>query len=323
MQFSYLREFVIMAESVSDFYDKGLAWDAEDNLIDQGWHEYREKVLSTHGGVGIAAADFNELLRYGHGRNQWRRRQHFTRLVRGASGDEDLDLLTKILAVMMIEPLQVSLDGGWFIHRLRTESDQFDARRAALILNRLYSIHFFAAQVLSLTLRAFCDTYENGIMLVDEILATGLLSPQAKRLLEEPPRAFLAYAREDAEKAEELHRALTKEGIQVWMDTHDLLPGENWESKIQRAFREHEFVIICLSVTSVSKRGYFQVELRTAKQMQRQRSTSDVCMLPVKLDQVDDIDIPEELLELTYVDLAQDWDGGIKALVTSMLTHHR
>ncbi|MGH3611242.1 MAG: toll/interleukin-1 receptor domain-containing protein [Pseudonocardia sp.] len=272
----------------------------------------------------MAAADFDELLRYGYGRNPSKRRELFTRLVRDAHSDEDLDLLAKILAVLYMQPAESNLALGWFFHRLRRGDDEFDAERAAKILNRVYEIHYRAGMLMVLTLRGFVDTYENETRLLDAMEATGLLTRDVMRHVKDPsPKVFLSYAREDSTRAERLYIDLRNVGFEVWKDSHELLPGERWETRIRKAFQWNEFAVLCLSTASVRKRGFFQMEIKLADRIQRERSSDDVYILPVQFDEVPIGDIPDELRDLHYVSLASDWTEGVSRIADSILKYHR
>jgi hypothetical protein len=140
----------------------------------------------------------------------------------------------------------------------------------------------------------------------------------------ESPKVFLSYAREDAAQADKLYHSLVDQGVSVWKDDHDLLPGEGWEHRIRRIFPECEFAILCLSQTAVTKRGFFQVELKLAARVQQERPLSDIYMIPAKLDaQLRLQDLPPEIAALHIVDLAADWEGGVQKIVTAMRHYRR
>lgn len=50
--------------------------------------------------------------------------------------------------------------------------------------------------------------------------------------------AFISYVREDADRVGELQELLQAAGVQVWRDTADLLPGEDWRRAIRRAISD-------------------------------------------------------------------------------------
>ena len=127
---------------------------------------------------------------------------------------------------------------------------------------------------------------------------------------------FLSYAHEDRDAAEHLHVDLDANDIAVWMDSKNLLPGEKWESRIDEAIQSNDFVLMCLSTTSVAKIGFFQVELKRALYWQQYRPTRAVFLVPVRLD---GCDIPTELAQYHCADVSGDkWSQGVRSIVRSV-----
>jgi hypothetical protein len=126
---------------------------------------------------------------------------------------------------------------------------------------------------------------------------------------------FISYAHEDNEKAEHLRRALQERGVSVWKDTNELLPGERWQSKIKQALARHDFVLLCFSTMSVRKTGFFQVEVKEAINWQNYRPESAVYIIPIRLD---DCELPSDVSELQWVDMFEDWEKGIAAIMTTI-----
>jgi hypothetical protein len=305
---------------MSDPDDKGLVWDENDEFIKQSWRDLKRKILSTRGGIGIIASDFDELLRPGYGIGIGRR-EHFTKLVRGATED-DIELLADILAIIMRKPWESNLQGGWFIRGLRKKDNigKLDSHRAALVINRLYERHPFAAEVLIRTLRSFADPENRDLFAV--IKKTKKLNLRLLLLLN-PASIFISYAREDDKKAERLHDALQMKGYKVWKDNHALLPGERWEHKIKQALRGYEFVILCLSKISISKTGFFQEEVKTAAELQRKRPSSHVYIIPVRFDNFDLRDLPIEIEGLHHIDLFKNWNEGLNKIAETISQYRK
>jgi hypothetical protein len=131
-------------------------------------------------------------------------------------------------------------------------------------------------------------------------------APEAIRSARSPRRphqVFLSYAREDASRAVQLYERLTKAGYTVWMDKKTLLPGEDWKYEVRRAIQESQCVLICLSRSSVSKRGYIQKEMRFAIEVSEELPEGRVFIIPVRLDACD---VPLRLRDRQYHDLWSD-----------------
>ncbi len=210
-------------------YEKGLVWDENDKFNDQGWRELKEKIKNTHGGIGIIAADFDELLRYGQ--NSFisppeHRRNHFARIVAHADSDEDIELLSDILAYMLIKPMETNLQAGWFITYLRKGEnlEDFDVVRASKVLNFLFNVNNYAAEILMDTIMDF-----NVYSFLEK---ENLLRRELKQRMI-PAVGFFSYSRKDKIIVDKLYLNLLDHGLNVWIDEHELLPGEAWKIKIQ------------------------------------------------------------------------------------------
>jgi hypothetical protein len=132
-----------------------------------------------------------------------------------------------------------------------------------------------------------------------------------------PVRLFLSYAREDEVRIENVYRELCDEGFQPWMDTKDLLPGENWESSIRKAIHASEFFLVFFSANSVNKRGFVQKEIKLAFDVWDQMLQNDIYLIPIRLDVCE---VPEKLKHLNYLDLfkGDSWPLLLKAIHAGM-----
>lgn len=123
-------------------------------------------------------------------------------------------------------------------------------------------------------------------------------------------RIFLSYAREDGETVENLYQKLSDAGFKPWIDKRDILPGEMWEYSIRRAIRHSDFVLACLSVNSIDRRGWIQKEIKQALDIWQEKLEDDIYLIPVRLE---DCDVPESLRGFQWVNLFQE-DGWTRLL---------
>ncbi len=91
-----------------------------------------------------------------------------------------------------------------------------------------------------------------------------------------PAQIFLCYARQDAALVSALYEKLSLAGFKPFMDTKDILPGEDWKQVLMNTIREAPFFLACLSNNSVDKRGVIQEEIREALNVWRQKFDSDI-----------------------------------------------
>jgi hypothetical protein len=113
-------------------------------------------------------------------------------------------------------------------------------------------------------------------------------------------QVFLSYAREDADAAARLNSRLRKDGFHVWMDQHDLLPGEEWQRAISSAIRQSKVFVALLSENAITKTGYIQKEIREALELAELKPDRAVFVIPARLEQCA---VPESLRKWQWLDL--------------------
>lgn len=110
---------------------------------------------------------------------------------------------------------------------------------------------------------------------------------------------FISYAKEDIGPAEGIYTFLMQAGFDPWLDKKKLLPGQDWNLAIQEALHRADFIILLLSETSVSKRGYIQREFRKALEYCEYKLDSDIYIIPIKLNECD---VPQQLQRFQWIE---------------------
>lgn len=98
---------------------------------------------------------------------------------------------------------------------------------------------------------------------------------------------FISYAKENQTIAENYYSWLEKEGFAPWLDIKKLKVGQNWELEIDRALQKANVVMLLISSTSVSKRGFVQREVKDALDNLRYKRPEDIYIIPIKIEQCD------------------------------------
>ncbi len=111
---------------------------------------------------------------------------------------------------------------------------------------------------------------------------------------------FISYAREDHSQASKVRDFLLNNSFHAWMDTYDILPGEKWDHKILEGLHGADFILLCLSNNSVTKRGYLQKEVKQAVELSKNMLDTDIYLIPVRFD---NCVIPRSISEYQWVDL--------------------
>jgi len=124
---------------------------------------------------------------------------------------------------------------------------------------------------------------------------------------------FISYASEDRTRVKELYDRLRSAGHDPWMDSADIIGGEDWERSIGRAIHSADFFVACLSNNSVQKRGFLQKEFLQALDKWREKLPDDIYLIPVKLEECA---MPERLVGFQTIDLfrVDGWERLLDAL---------
>jgi formylglycine-generating enzyme required for sulfatase activity len=123
---------------------------------------------------------------------------------------------------------------------------------------------------------------------------------------------FISYAREDSARVKALYQRLAEAGFQPWLDREHIVPGQQWEPVIKRALKQSDFVLVCLSATSINKRGFLRREIKQALEQAEEKLEDDVYLIPARLD---DCEVPGILEHLQWVDLFENygWEDLLRA----------
>jgi hypothetical protein len=113
-------------------------------------------------------------------------------------------------------------------------------------------------------------------------------------------RVFLCYAKEDKPIVRELYWHLANEDwIDPWLDDKKLLPGQDWEMKIENAVESADAVIVCLSKKAIGKVGYVQKEIKKVLEASAKIPEDIAFLIPLRLEECE---VPKSLLKWQWGD---------------------
>lgn len=92
---------------------------------------------------------------------------------------------------------------------------------------------------------------------------------------------FLSYSHVDVEIARTIYERLKVMGYRLWFDKESLIPGQDWELEIRKAIRQSQVFLPLLSSNAMSKRGYFQKELRKSIEVAEEVPEGEIYIIPV------------------------------------------
>ncbi|HPP63297.1 MAG TPA: TIR domain-containing protein [Anaerolineales bacterium] len=135
--------------------------------------------------------------------------------------------------------------------------------------------------------------------------------PETKR----PLKAFLCHSSSDKPKVRELYRRLVADGVDAWLDTESLLPGQKWKEEIQQAIRNSDVILVFLSKDSINKEGFVQKEIKEALDIADEKPEHTIFIIPARLE---DCNVPDRLADYHWVDLYDS--SGYKKLIQALET---
>lgn len=122
---------------------------------------------------------------------------------------------------------------------------------------------------------------------------------------------FVSHATADDDMVTRIHNTLeAATGRELWVDHKDIQPGDNWPHEIESHLAGCESMLLVMSRNAFD-RDEVIAEWRDALLRNRRVYIAIIDDIPVT-------DIPSRLRLIQWVNLHDDWDGGLAALVASI-----
>jgi len=139
----------------------------------------------------------------------------------------------------------------------------------------------------------------------------------------EMKHVFISYCHENKDVVDKLCHALISNGVSVWVDWDNLVPGTPWKQAIHQAIYHGDFFIACFSKEyNTRDKTYVSEELSIAIEKLQQKPIDKIWFIPVKLNECEipdiSIGVGETLQDLQYVNLYEDWETGIQQILNIM-----
>ena len=128
-----------------------------------------------------------------------------------------------------------------------------------------------------------------------------------------PLKIFLCHASADKPTVRELYKRLESDGADAWLDSEDLIPGQNWRVEIPTAVENSDIVLVCISENSVNKEGYVQKEISFALDKALEMPEGRIFLIPVRLESCE---VPRRLSDYQWVDLFSE--NGYERLMLAL-----
>ena len=122
-----------------------------------------------------------------------------------------------------------------------------------------------------------------------------------------PNQIFMSYSRADTDFVIKLINDLIREGLNIWLDQHNIGAGQRWDNTIQDALQSSDLFIIVLSPNSVASENVLD-ELSFAIH-------SGIRIIPVLYR---DCKMPYRIARIQFVDFRTDYERGFRHLVSEI-----
>jgi hypothetical protein len=123
----------------------------------------------------------------------------------------------------------------------------------------------------------------------------------------EPKKVFISYSSKDQAAANQVRNALINMGLEVWLDTYALQPGDHVASQITKGLNQSSYFIILISENSNSSQ-WVKREIDLAFALARDKNLS---VIPIVLGNAE---VPLEFRGLLYIDASRSLPDGLRRL---------
>jgi len=122
---------------------------------------------------------------------------------------------------------------------------------------------------------------------------------------------FISHSSKDQKIATSICKALENRGLQCWISSRNVPPGENFQEAIVRAIRESRMMLLVFSANS-NNSDEIKKELVLASQ-------TKLVVIPLRVEDVEPNDaFSYELATRQWINMYDDWERSLEELVTQI-----
>ncbi len=139
-------------------------------------------------------------------------------------------------------------------------------------------------------------------------------TPEREALPDDEAKVFLSYSRKDRERAQSIADALRSRNFGVFKDTDDILPTEEWRTRLEELIQEADTIVFLLSPHSAaSEVCAWEVEYATSLNKR---------IAPIVIDDVEGDAIPPLLARLNFIFCTprDPFENAVATLVSALST---
>ena len=125
-------------------------------------------------------------------------------------------------------------------------------------------------------------------------------------------KVFISHTSADKESATVIGERLLHHGVDVWLDSWEMYPGDSLYDKIEKGMKEVDAFIILLSQASLES-SWVRDEMKIA--LERRRREPSFRIVPILLEKVDP---PSFLLDIIYIEWMDKTDESLHSLLRAL-----
>ena len=118
---------------------------------------------------------------------------------------------------------------------------------------------------------------------------------------------FFSYSRNDSEFVIRLANDLKQQGLDVWLDQLDILPGSRWDAAVETALNESQGMLVVLSDSSVKSNNVLD-EVSYAINKGKK-------VIPLLFDECE---VPFRIARFQHVDFTKNYNTGLQVLIRAL-----
>jgi tetratricopeptide (TPR) repeat protein len=121
-------------------------------------------------------------------------------------------------------------------------------------------------------------------------------------------RVFVSYATADRKQALAVCKAIERRGVQCWISSRDVAPGQNYQEAIVRSLRDAAAMVLIFSRAA-----------NTSNEIKKELSLASRFQVPVMALRIEDVEPSDafayELSTRQWIDASEGWEQSIDSLV--------
>lgn len=132
------------------------------------------------------------------------------------------------------------------------------------------------------------------------------------------PQVFIVYPHTQKEFARKLSNDLIKAGVKVWIDEHELKPGDKILPRIKEALKGSQWVLLIPPPEELGSSWVYK-EINMAYEEEKGRSRPFI--IPIKIKEGK---IPDVFQDRMWADFSEKYENGIENLLSGIIRvpHH-